>query len=90
MELCCLTGGCACVYLTLFNVPCGAVPLPPNRDDEIRRTIRVLCRRTKNNPVLIGEPGVGKVRRGGAGGQGARAVEQSARTSINVTFGLAE
>jgi hypothetical protein len=31
------------------------------RDDEIRRMIRVLCRRTKNNPVLIGEPGVGKV-----------------------------
>lgn len=30
------------------------------RDDEIRRTIQVLMRRTKNNPVLIGEPGVGK------------------------------
>jgi len=30
------------------------------RDAEIRRTIRVLCRKTKNNPVLIGEPGVGK------------------------------
>ncbi|WP_295582193.1 ATP-dependent chaperone ClpB [uncultured Lamprocystis sp.] len=30
------------------------------RDDEIRRTIQVLGRRTKNNPVLIGEPGVGK------------------------------
>ncbi|GLI67219.1 hypothetical protein VaNZ11_011143 [Volvox africanus] len=30
------------------------------RDDEIRRVVRVLCRRTKNNPVLIGEPGVGK------------------------------
>ncbi len=30
------------------------------RDDEIRRTIQVLARRTKNNPVLIGEPGVGK------------------------------
>ncbi|WP_312938039.1 ATP-dependent chaperone ClpB [Stutzerimonas nitrititolerans] len=30
------------------------------RDDEIRRTIQVLQRRTKNNPVLIGEPGVGK------------------------------
>ena len=30
------------------------------RDEEIRRTIRVLSRRTKNNPVLIGEPGVGK------------------------------
>ncbi len=30
------------------------------RDDEIRRTIQILARRTKNNPVLIGEPGVGK------------------------------
>ena len=30
------------------------------RDDEIRRTVQVLQRRTKNNPVLIGEPGVGK------------------------------
>ncbi len=30
------------------------------RDDEIRRAIQVLSRRTKNNPVLIGEPGVGK------------------------------
>ena len=30
------------------------------RDDEIERTIEILCRKTKNNPVLIGEPGVGK------------------------------
>ena len=30
------------------------------REDEIRRSIQVLCRRTKNNPILIGEPGVGK------------------------------
>src|SRR5206468_4235807 len=30
------------------------------RDEEIRRTLQVLSRRTKNNPVLIGEPGVGK------------------------------
>jgi len=30
------------------------------RDDEIRRTIRILSRKTKNNPVLIGDPGVGK------------------------------
>ena len=30
------------------------------RDEEIRRTLQVLQRRTKNNPVLIGEPGVGK------------------------------
>ena len=27
------------------------------RDEEIRRSVRILCRRTKNNPVLIGEPG---------------------------------
>src|SRR5437588_327766 len=40
----------------------GAGKLDPviGRDDEIRRTIQVLQRRTKNNPVLIGEPGVGK------------------------------
>jgi len=31
-----------------------------DRDEEIRRTIQVLSRRTKNNPALIGEPGVGK------------------------------
>ncbi|KAI0756971.1 P-loop containing nucleoside triphosphate hydrolase protein [Daedaleopsis nitida] len=30
------------------------------RDNEIRRAVRILCRRTKNNPVLVGEPGVGK------------------------------
>ncbi|KAK9916599.1 hypothetical protein WJX75_004717 [Coccomyxa subellipsoidea] len=30
------------------------------RDEEIRRVVRILCRRTKNNPVLIGDPGVGK------------------------------
>src|SRR5690606_19004561 len=30
------------------------------RDEEIRRTIQILARRTKNNPVLIGEPGTGK------------------------------
>jgi ATP-dependent Clp protease ATP-binding subunit ClpB len=30
------------------------------RDEEIRRTIQILCRRTKNNPILLGEPGVGK------------------------------
>lgn len=30
------------------------------RDEEIRRTIQILSRRTKNNPILLGEPGVGK------------------------------
>ncbi|KAG9314355.1 P-loop containing nucleoside triphosphate hydrolase protein [Chiua virens] len=38
----------------------GKVDPVIGRDDEIRRVIRILCRRTKNNPVLIGEPGVGK------------------------------
>src|SRR2546423_4609417 len=40
------------------------------RDEEIRRVIQVLSRRTKNNPVLIGEPGVGKT--AGVGGLGER------------------
>ncbi len=39
---------------------CGKLDPVIGRDDEIRRTIQVLQRRTKNNPVLIGEPGVGK------------------------------
>src|SRR5260370_9263339 len=38
----------------------GKVDRVMGREDEIRRTIQVLSRRTKNNPVLIGEPGVGK------------------------------
>ncbi len=38
----------------------GKIDLVIGRDEEIRRTIQVLSRRTKNNPVLIGEPGVGK------------------------------
>ena len=38
----------------------GALDPVVGRDNEIRRVIRILCRRTKNNPVLIGEPGVGK------------------------------
>ena len=40
--------------------PSGKLDPVIGRDDEIRRTIQVLQRRTKNNPVLIGEPGVGK------------------------------
>jgi len=31
------------------------------RDEEIRRVVQILSRRTKNNPILLGEPGVGKV-----------------------------
>jgi ATP-dependent Clp protease ATP-binding subunit ClpB len=38
----------------------GKIDPVSGRDEEIRRTIQVLSRRTKNNPVLIGEPGVGK------------------------------
>jgi ATP-dependent Clp protease ATP-binding subunit ClpB len=40
------------------------------RDSEIRRVIRILSRKTKNNPVLIGEPGVGKTAIVAAGNQG--------------------
>ncbi|KAF5833291.1 ClpB chaperone, Hsp100 family [Dunaliella salina] len=45
-----------------FDLTANAAHLDPviGRDEEIRRMIRVLCRRTKNNPVLIGDPGVGK------------------------------
>lgn len=44
------------------NLTAKASKLDPviGRDEEIRRCIRILCRRTKNNPILIGEPGVGK------------------------------
>src|SRR5262249_47629150 len=38
----------------------GKVDPVIGRDDEVRRVVQVLSRRTKNNPVLIGEPGVGK------------------------------
>ncbi|KAL5544595.1 hypothetical protein UlMin_008379 [Ulmus minor] len=38
----------------------GKLDLVIGRDEEIRRVVRILSRRTKNNPVLIGEPGVGK------------------------------
>ena len=48
-----------CVDLTA-RAEDGALDPVIGRDDEIRRTIQVLQRRTKNNPVLIGEPGVGK------------------------------
>ncbi len=42
------------------RAPSGKLDPVIGRDDEIRRTVQVLARRTKNNPVLIGEPGVGK------------------------------
>jgi len=49
-------------YTRDLTAEAGAGKLDPviGRDEEIRRTIQVLSRRTKNNPVLIGEPGVGK------------------------------
>lgn len=49
-------------YTVDFTERASAGKIDPviGRDDEIRRTIQVLQRRTKNNPVLIGEPGVGK------------------------------
>jgi len=49
-------------YTIDLTARAGSGKLDPviGRDDEIRRTIQVLQRRTKNNPVLIGEPGVGK------------------------------
>lgn len=45
-----------------IDLTANALQLDPviGRDEEMRRVVRVLCRRTKNNPVLIGEPGVGK------------------------------
>lgn len=48
-----------CIDLTA-RAESGKLDPVIGRDDEIRRTIQVLQRRTKNNPVLIGEPGVGK------------------------------
>lgn len=48
-----------CIDLT-ERATAGKLDPVIGRDDEIRRTIQVLQRRTKNNPVLIGEPGVGK------------------------------
>ena len=42
------------------DVKDGKIDPVIGRDDEIRRVIEILCRKTKNNPVLIGEPGVGK------------------------------
>ena len=49
-------------YTTNFTAMARAEKLDPviGRDEEIRRVMQVLSRRTKNNPVLIGEPGVGK------------------------------
>ena len=49
-------------YTTDFTKLAADGKLDPviGRDEEIRRTIQVLSRRTKNNPVLIGNPGVGK------------------------------
>ena len=49
-------------YARNFNEMASSGKLDPviGRDDEIRRVLQILSRRTKNNPILIGEPGVGK------------------------------
>src|SRR5690606_8186097 len=49
-------------YSTDLTALAAAGELDPviGRDEEMRRTMQVLARRTKNNPVLIGDPGVGK------------------------------
>jgi ATP-dependent Clp protease ATP-binding subunit ClpB len=54
--------GALALYGIDLTARAGEGKLDPviGRDDEIRRTIRILCRRTKNNPCLVGEPGVGK------------------------------
>ncbi|EFJ51248.1 hypothetical protein VOLCADRAFT_57497 [Volvox carteri f. nagariensis] len=49
-----------CKYGTDMTANAARADPVIGRDDEIRRVVRVLCRRTKNNPVLIGDPGVGK------------------------------
>lgn len=50
------------VYAVNLNEQARAGKLDPviGRDDEIRRVLQILSRRTKNNPILVGEPGVGK------------------------------
>ena len=49
-------------YATDLNKKARTGKIDPliGREDEVRRTIQVLCRRQKNNPLLVGEPGVGK------------------------------
>jgi ATP-dependent Clp protease ATP-binding subunit ClpB len=49
-------------YANNLNKQAGTGKLDPviGRDDEIRRVLQILSRRTKNNPILVGEPGVGK------------------------------
>ena len=42
------------------EVALGKIPPVIGREDEIRSVVRILCRRTKNNPVIVGKPGVGK------------------------------
>ena len=60
--------------------PRGKLDPVIGRDEEIRRVIQVLSRRTKNNPVLIGEPGVGKT----------AIVEGLAQRIVTATFRRAE
>ncbi len=53
---------CLSKFATNLNERAAAGKLDPviGRDDEIRRVLQILSRRTKNNPILVGEPGVGK------------------------------
>lgn len=50
------------LYTTNLNAKAEAGKIDPliGRDAEVERTVQVLCRRTKNNPLLVGDPGVGK------------------------------
>jgi ATP-dependent Clp protease ATP-binding subunit ClpB len=57
------------------------------RDDEIRRAIQILQRRTKNNPVLIGEPGVGKTAI--VEGLAQRIIEGEVPETLKIRYGLA-
>src|SRR5688572_9976916 len=59
-NLCASSPSASTSTLTILTFKEGKVDPIIGRDDEIRRIIQILSRKTKNNPVLIGEPGVGK------------------------------
>ena len=56
------------------------------RDEEIRRSVRILCRRTKNNPVLIGEPGEANSRGGTKAGFSYNFISCLADLPISLPF----